>query len=243
MWSQIAEAWARRTPREQGLAMAVFALTATLVVLLGVRSALTTIDRLDREIDRLQSDIVNYSYQIARRQAVEARFAQVAQQHSSAWSESEIRDRLRQEIYRLGNTVPPELDEKGIPVSTGGDGEVLVSIPELRGGQLEAGGEGFREYRLDFTVLPAPFLDMVTYIERLQQSPQSLRIDRIDMRRDPGRPEVSAEIGITRIVVDDAVVQDSAENRTHAPVVEERNPKPLPQTRAPGNAGGAPHGS
>lgn len=242
MLPQIAEAWARRTPREQGLAMVVVGLVAAMTVLLGVRGALSTIDRLDRDIDRLQSDIVNYSHQIARRQAVEARFAQVAQQHSSAWSESEIRDRLRQEIYRLGNAVPPPLDEKGIPVSTGGNEELLVSIPELRGGQLEAGGEGFREYRLDFTVLPAPFLDMVTYLERLLQSPQSLRIDRIDMRRDPGRPEVSAEIAITRIVVDDAVVHDAVEREVGDTAADQPKPKALPQTRPAGD-GGTAHGT
>ena len=184
--------------------MAVLGLFAVLAAAMGARGALGIIGRLDRDISRLETDIVNSSYQIARRQSVEARYAQVARQHSSAWTESEIRDRLRQEIYRLGNRIPPGLDDDGIPLSTGGGEKLLVSIPELRGGRLEAGGEGYREYRMDFSVLPAPFLDMVAYLERLQESPQSLRIDRIDMRRDPSRPEVSAELSITRIVVDDS---------------------------------------
>ena len=199
----IADAWAKRTPRERALAMAVAGLLAVFAVLLGFRGALRTIDRLDAEIGRMQSDIVNYTYQIARRQAVEARYEEVAAQHSSAWSESEIRDRLRQEIYRLRYRKPPRVDANGIPVSTESEGDALVRIPELRGGQLLEGGEGYREFQIEFEVEPAPFPDMLAYLEYLQGSPQSLRIDRLDMRRDPQRPEVDARILLTRTVVDD----------------------------------------
>jgi len=200
---RVAEAWADRTPRERSLALCVVGLTALFAVVLCARGALHTIDRLDGEISRMQSDIVNYSYQIARRQAVEARYAEVAAQHSSAWTESEIRDRLRQEIYRLSYRKPPRLDANGIPVTTDSEGEALVRIPELRGGQMVEGGEGYRAYQIDFEVPPAPFPDMLAYVEHLCGSPQSLRIDHIDLRRDPMRPEVAARIGLTRIVVDD----------------------------------------
>lgn len=200
---QLADGWARRAPRERSLALVVAGLLAAFAVLLTGRAALRSIDQLDGEINRLQSDIVNYTYQIARREAVEDRYAQVAAQHSSAWSESEIRDRLRQEIYRLRFRVPPRLDARGIPVSTEGEGDALVSIPELGSGHLVDNGEGFREYRIDFDLPPVPFPDLLAYLEYLQDSPQSLRIDHIDLRRDPRRPEIAARLGLTRIVVDD----------------------------------------
>ncbi len=198
----IAEQWARRSPREQLLSVAVAFMTLGLLVLLGVQGARATLSRLDRDIERMSTDLVNYHYQIARRQSVDARFALVSTQHSSAWSESEIRDRLRQEIYRLANRIPPGLDKNGIPVSTNSEGGVLVSIPKLGQGRLKEGGEGYREYQITVHIPATPVNNMLAYLERLQGSPQSLRIDRIDMRRDPTRGEVSADLDITRIVVD-----------------------------------------
>lgn len=200
---RLADAWAARTPRERLLAAATAGLAALFLAVLGGRAALDSLDHLNAEISRLQSDIVNQAYQIARRQSVEARFAATAAQHSSAWSESEIRDRLRQEIYRLAYRYPPPLDENGVPVRTDSEGDALVSIPELRGGRLIDGGEGFREYQIEFDLPPVPLPDLLAYLERLQSSPQSLRIDHIDLRRDPARPEVAARIRLARIVVHD----------------------------------------
>ncbi len=203
-----ADFWSGRSTREQLLALAVASLVAVLVVLLGIRGAWSTLDRLDREIDRLSSDLVNFNYQVARRQSVEDRFKAVANQHSSAWSESEIRDRLRQEIYRLANRVPPELDADGIPLSTNSNSGTLVSIPKLGQGRLNAGGEGFREYQITVQIPPAPVTDMLAFLERLQGSPQSLRLDRIDMRRDPAQNHVRADVDISRIIVDTATLPD-----------------------------------
>jgi len=198
----IVDFWCLRSPREQLLAAAVVCLATAMLLVLGAREAWRTLDRLDREIARLSGDLVNHHYQIARRQSVDARFVAVANQHSSAWSESEIRDRLRQEIYRLANRVPPGLDAQGIPLSTGGEGGALVSIPKLAQGRLKESGGGFREYQISVHIPAAPIADMLAYLERLQESPQSLRLDRIDLRRDPARSEVSADLDITRIVID-----------------------------------------
>lgn len=199
---RLAELWDDLAPREQLLALAVAGLSALLLLTFCVQRARATLDTLDREIDRLSSDLVNLHYQVARRQNVEARYDAVANQHSSDWSESEIRDRLRQEIYRLANRVPPGLDENGIPRSTNNESGALVSIPTLGQGQLTEGGDGFREYQLSVHIPSAPVENMLAYLERLQGSPQSLRLDRIDLRRAPSGSDVSADIDITRIVVD-----------------------------------------
>ena len=202
MIQSLADLWDQRSPREQRLGLATGLLCLALLVLFGIQQARFTLNTLDRDIARLSNDLVNYHFQIARRQSVEARFARVASQHSSAWTESEIRDRLRQEIYRLANRIPPGLDENGIPLSTTAEGGALVTIPRLGQGHLEDGDQGYREYRISVHIPPAPVNDMIAYLERLQRSPQSLRIDRIDMRRDASGNAVRADVDISRIVVD-----------------------------------------
>jgi len=199
---RLVDAWSRRSVREQRLALAVGALTASLLLLLIGKGAFQVLDNLDREIGRLSNEILNSTRQSALREGVAARFAQVANQHSSDWSESEIRDRLRQEIYRLSNLDPPALDAQGIPVSTNNESGFLVEIPELGAGRLLEGGEGFREYQIEFSIRPVPMLALTGYLERLLESPQALRIDHIDMRRDPERSEFAANLLITRTVLD-----------------------------------------
>ena len=196
------DAWSRLSLRERRLAFTVGALAASLLVLLIGKGAFQVLDGLDREIGRLSNEILNSTRQSALRKGLEARFTQVANQHSSDWSESEIRDRLRQEIYRLSNLEPPALDAEGIPLSTNNESGYLVEIPELDSGRLLEGGEGFREYQIEFSIRPVPLLALTGYLERLLESPQSLRIDRIDMRRDPERAEFAASLVITRTVVD-----------------------------------------
>jgi hypothetical protein len=199
---RLVDAWSRRTLRERRLAIAVAALGCALMGALAWRAAAGLLDRLDREIGQLSNEILNATHEQALRARVEARFAQVANQHSSAWTESEIRDRLRQEIYRLSNLEPPALDAAGIPVNTNNESGYLVEVPELGAGRLIDGGEGYREYQIEFSIPPVPILDLTAYLERLLESPQALRIDRIDLRRDPGRTEFASDLVITRTVVD-----------------------------------------
>jgi type II secretory pathway component PulM len=199
---RLVDAWSHLAVRERRLALVVGALTACLILLLIGKGAYQALDNLDREIGRLSNEILNSTRQKALREGVAARFTQVANQHSSDWSESEIRDRLRQEIYRLSNLEPPALDAQGIPLSTNNESGLLVEIPELGSGRLVEGGEGFREYQIEFSIRPVPLPALTGYLERLLESPQSLRIDRIDLRRDPERTEFAANLVITRTVLD-----------------------------------------
>lgn len=187
--------------REQRLALAVAALVSIFIVLMTVRGARDHLRGLDASIDSKQQDILNYTYLLAINQSVESQFRKVAMQHSSAWSEAEIQDRLRQEIYRLAQNEPPPLDENGIPVRTIGEGGNLV-VPSLQPGNLLPGGEGYREFALNLQVMAVPFTSMMLFIERLQGSPQSLRIDALDLMRSPMENYVSADIDITRIIAE-----------------------------------------
>jgi hypothetical protein len=153
-------------------------------------------------------------------------YARVAKQHSSEWSEAEIHDRLRQEIYRLAQLNPPQLDENGIPIRINTEGGALVDIPTLRQGVLlESGGE-FREYQLGFRVEPGKFENVLAFVERLQNSPQSLRIDDLVISGSPMGLEVSARMDITRTVVagEDDVAADTG---TEALWSQSRDTSPL----------------
>lgn len=191
----------RMSPREQRLAVIVAALVAVFLVFAMVRAALGTLATLDARVNRLQQNILNVKNQIRHRERTEAQYARVASQHSSAWTEAEILDRLRAEIYRLAQRQPPPLDEKGVPVEvTNSQGE-LVTIPTIQQGNLSEGEQGFREYTLSFSVPAAPLKDLVDFVDRLQNSPQSLRVDAIELVRDPIGEEVSANLTITRTIV------------------------------------------
>jgi len=187
--------------RERRLALAVAALVALMLCLSVIRGSYGYVQHLDATIDRLQEDIVNYKYSIAHRQEVEALYARVAKQHSSKWSEAEIHDRLRQEIYRLAQMVPPALDENGVPAQISASGGSLVDIPTLRQGVLLDGGVDFRQYQLGFRIDNAEFANVVAFVERLQNSPQSLRIDDMVLARSPDSSRVSVRMEITRTVV------------------------------------------
>lgn len=201
----------RMSQRERNLAYAVAALLCLMVCVSVTRGALGYVWHLDSTIDRLQEDIVNYRYSIAHRQEVEASYARVAKQHSSAWTEAEIHDRLRQEIYRLAQMTPPALDENGIPVQINASGGTLVDIPTLREGVLLEGGEDFRQYQLGFRIERAPFNSVIAFIERLQNSPQSLRIDDLLIARTSIENEVSARMEITRTVVNGAPEENASD--------------------------------
>lgn len=193
--------YGRMSRREQSLALAVAGLLGLFACATLVQGTYGYVKELDNAIDRLQEDIVNYKYSIAHRQEVDALYARVAKQHSSEWSEAEIHDRLRQEIYRLAQLNPPQLDENGIPVRISTEGGALVDIPTLRQGVLMDSGGEFREYQLGFRVEQGNFEDVLAFIERLQNSPQSLRIDDLVISGSPTGLEVSARMNITRTVV------------------------------------------
>lgn len=195
------DSFERMSPREQRLALIVGALAVLLVVFMGVRTALDSLATLDRDINRVQQQILNAENQIRHRESIEAQYARVAKQHSSQWSAAEIHDRLRAEIYRLAQKQPPPLNADGIAEQVTNESGELVSIPTLQQGNLTQGEQGYREYTLAFSVPPAEPADLLNFIERLQSSPQSLRIDEIELTRDPLLSKLSANLRITRTVV------------------------------------------
>lgn len=188
--------------REQRLAGSVILLALIFLVFTTVRSSYQYLERLDSTISHLQDQLLNYNGQLLRKQSVESRYAMVAAQHSSAWSAEEIRDRLRSEIYRLAQKVPPPLDEHGIPVTVTSSSGLLVEIPELGEGRLFESTEGYREYAISFRLPSVEIDDLVAFLARLQGSPQSLRIDGLEVNRGPTGTLVAAAIDLTRTVVD-----------------------------------------
>ena len=199
----LSEFWLRLNPREQRLAQAVGGLSALFVVYVIVTGLLAQLDALDTEIEAKQSRIVSLTEQINIKSLVEREYARVASQHSSEWSEAEIRDRLREEVLRLALVSPPALEDN-VPVTLENQSGALVSVPTLEQGALRETDEGYREYSLSVRIPDATMPNLVDYLLRLEQSPQSLRVDGLTVARPPNSERVRATIDLTRIVVDAA---------------------------------------
>lgn len=203
--------WRARNPREQKLALVVGVLLGAMLLMSVVQGSLLKLRQLDTEISRLQDDILMYHDLIGRKQIVESQYSRVATQHSSAWSAPEIQERLRQEIYRLARKTPPPLNEEGIPTTTTSTEGNLVEIPALGQGSLGgATDEEYRQYSIGFRVPPTEFTAVLAFLERLQSSPQSLRIDGLELIRQPDNTQVTAHINLTRIIVAGQVASASA---------------------------------
>lgn len=194
--------WQSRNRRERVLAAAVGVLLLFALGYSLVQGARLRLRQLDAQIRILQDDIVTFNYQVARRQTVERQYSRVAAQHSSAWTAPEVQERLRQEIYRLAKKTPPPLNEEGIPEVTSSDEGNLVEIPGLRGGNLSESEEGdYRQYSISFEVPPVEGASLIAFLERLQNSPQSLRFDALELLRPPDSTQISAKIQLARIIV------------------------------------------
>ena len=202
--NQLTTAWNGLNRREQMLASIIAGLTAIMIVWSIISGAINRLDQLSSNVDRLQEQIVNSHRQILMRQQVDEVYAKVASQHSSEWDKYEVYERLRQEIFRLAQKVPPSLNEDGVPVRATNDSGELVKIPELRQGSMDETDEGYREYKISFRIPQADITDLFAFLERLQASPQSLRIDGLQFSRSWNGTDVSATIDLTRIIVDGA---------------------------------------
>jgi len=220
-----ADQFERLSPREQRLALIVGGLAVAFLIFFGVRTALGSLEELDRQIGRVQQQLLNVENQIRHRASIEAQYARVAKQHSSQWTAAEIHDRLRAEIYRLAQKQPPPLNADGVADQVTNESGELVSIPSLQQGNLTEGEQGYREYTLAFSVPPSEPAALLNFIERLQTSPQSLRVDEIELTRDPLTTQLAANIRITRTVVaglPDAT-KTSAAPGAAAPVAEAKD--------------------
>jgi hypothetical protein len=199
---QAGAAWSRLNRREQVLAGMVGAMVLLMACWSIVAGAAARLDLLAREVDQLQSQILNSKRQILMRKSVEERYASVAAQHSSAWDQYEVYERLRQEIFRLAQKVPPPLNADGVPERATSDTGELVRIPELRQGTMTDTEDGYREYKISFRIPEAELSDVFAFLERLQASPQSLRIDGLVFSRGWDNTITSTTIDLTRIIVD-----------------------------------------
>ncbi len=203
---KVFHAYYKLSQREQRLALITAIVVLLMLVFMVYQRAQERLNTLDREIMRLEDELLAYTRLMAHRDVIQTQYQAIAAQHSSEWTEAEIHDRLRQEIYRLARNNPPPLDANGIPVSTNGGGGNLVEIPTLGRGQMSEGGQGYREYRINLRIPQTQLRNIVQFLERLHNSPQSLRIDALDLSREPKSELVAASIDISRIVADGAVL-------------------------------------
>ncbi len=183
----------RLSPRERGLALAVAVLVSAAVVFTVVQRATNHLRVLDAEIDQLENRLITCAELEARSTSVEQAYAAVAAQHSSAWTETEIHNRLRDEIYRLAQEDPD---------SSSGASRNLVDIPSLHQGVFRDTGQGYREYQLSISIPMTDMFSVLRFLTRLQNSEQSLRVDEFEFARSPEGPQIAATIVITRTVID-----------------------------------------
>ena len=198
--------WERLSQREQVLAIATAAVLIIFAAFLVWQRTQDRLDELNDKIKRLEDELVTNTLTLQHREVIEQEYAAIAAQHSSAWTEAEIHDRLRQEIYRLAQNTPAPLDKNGIPIPGSPNIGNLVEIPSLGKGQMAEGGAGYREYRINLRIPPTQLRNIIQFLERLHNSPQSLRIDALDLNRSPEQELVAASIDISRIVADGATL-------------------------------------
>ncbi len=222
--------WSRLSTRERSLAFLTAAVIGGFLLFTFVRTALSSLRDMDNQIARLQDNIINCANQMARREAVEAQYAKIAAQHSSAWTDTEIHERLRQEIYRLAKSVPPPLDENGVAVSSPDNAANLIEIPGLGKGEMAEGGAGYRQYRIPLRIPASGIKPIIDFLERLQQSPQSLRLDKLELYRLPESDQVAASVVITRTIANGATA-------TAAPAGDKKGAGAGGQGPAPAGAG------
>ena len=220
--------WATLNPREKFLALTTSGLAICFVVaLIGLRVS-SRLDQLDDRIVQLEQELHNLTEQEAMSLSAVEKFSEMASEHSSTWTAEEIRDRLLREIYRLALYKPhaPEADTTDL-VFTPSD--YIVKIPELRRGELSNEGQGYREYQIELQLPPANLENILTFMERLQTSRQSLRIDAVTLSRGASGTKIDADFVITRIIVD-----TQGEGGVRG---DEGNPPPLAENNLISNPG------
>lgn len=185
----------RLSARERRLAGATGLVVAAVVAWMAVMPAVGYLGDLDSRIDTLEEQLYSNTYQAALSKVVSARYNTLAAQHSTAWTEAEISDGLQRELDRLSLKTPPP------PDGSGGSGPRLLTITYRPEGQLTA-YSGYREYQTTFLTQPTTIGAIAEFLRRLQESPQTLRVDKLDLRREPNNKQVTASISVTRTVVD-----------------------------------------
>ncbi len=186
------------SPSERKLAILAGVLLLASIFVVGTLRALDSLASMDETIYGLQQDLLYYKQLTVQAEAVEKAYQAIAAQHSSQWTQEEIHDRLGREIRRLA---AKNLPQPGVEVPPAQAGNVLVDIRSMPSGTLEDSGEGYRSYTITFRTEQAPVLSLATFLERLQQSDQALRVDSIDISRQPAINSVTAFMKVTRTVI------------------------------------------
>jgi hypothetical protein len=181
----------------------LFVTTAGIVVavalVLFAGRVISTLDSLDTRARQLEDQLVSLYEQEARSEGIREAYAEVQEQHSSAWSGEEIHDRLRREIDRLSLRTP--YPEGGSPPGgAASQGDYLVFVPRMTQGTLSE-EENYREYRITLRANPTTLDAIITFLARLQQSNQSLWIDRLVLTRSPEETQIASEIVVNRAVL------------------------------------------
>lgn len=197
--------WSRLSNRERALAAATLSVVFAAIVALVLSRAFAYVMDLDEQIDSLQLELVNNEQQMLRIEPVNNAFARIAGQHSSRWTAEEIRDGLHREIYRLALQSPGQPAQPGAvqaAAAPNSNAPRIVDIPSLPDGVLKAQGDGYREYTIDFRIQAAGMEQLTLFLARLQESPQVLRVDSLNVVREMEDQRVNAQIQVTRTVVD-----------------------------------------
>jgi hypothetical protein len=189
------------SPSERRLALITGVCAVAAIVLLGYRIASDRLALMDATIDSLQRQLAAYEELVAQAEPVNRAFDAMASQHSSQWTQEEIHDRLRREITRLSLRNVP-IPGSPIPAASN-PGDVLVSIPQMPLGSLVDHADGYRSYQINFKTEPAPIQNITLFTERLQRSDQALRIDSLEIVRQPLAAVATANMRVTRTIIDD----------------------------------------
>jgi hypothetical protein len=173
-----------------------------MIVYLMIMPAVLYIDGLNMQIDSLEDEVYNSTAQAARSEVVSKRYDELASEHSTGWTEAEINDGLQRELDRLSLAGAP--DKK-----TGRPGK-LLEITYRPEGQL-TDFNGYREYQTTFSTRLSYIAPIAEFVRRIQESPQALRIDKLDLRRDnPNTKHIVAQITVTRTVVEGKEIAELA---------------------------------
>lgn len=183
--------------RERRLALLTGGVVAFGLVFMIVLRGVGLLNSLDARVALLEQELVNLTQQEAQKKAVDEAFRQVVAEFSSNMSKEEIHDHLRREIYRHTQAkLPGKEGEPPVDVT-------LARIPILREGSFREEADGYREYQIQFRVPSALLPFLMAFVQRLETSPQMLRIDSFDLGRAPAGTAVHATFEITRTVLND----------------------------------------
>ncbi len=205
------------SPRERRLAAITTVIVGIMLAYIGVSRTVGHIKNLDTTIALRQGELRADTVRAATYDRVVQTFSAVAEEHSSQLDEAKIRDRLLAEILRLSMAkIPPASS-----AATSYTGPKLVNIPSFPEGELEDLGDGYREYRIQLRTDPTRIDNIATFLQRIEESEQLLRVDSLELRRpNPEETSVTANILVTRTLIDYSGIGDEEQAPETAPSSE-----------------------